>query len=69
MTSKEYQQVTQAFQPLLRFLAQTHHDEAWHDSRRQFLAHADRQIAVLVDEPVAEPKDKPTPGKKETKPC
>ena len=51
MTKEEYQKITQAFQQFLRFLAQTHHDESWHDTRRQFLAHADQQIAALVDVP------------------
>lgn len=62
MTKEEYQEITQAFQPLLQFLAQTHHDEGWHDSRRRYLAHADQRIVALIGKPEDVPED--TAGKK-----
>lgn len=51
MTKEELHKVGTALAGYNRWLADTEKGEAWHATRQQLWAHAERQIAALVDKP------------------
>lgn len=59
MTNKDLKKVRVAFGPLIQFLGLTHHDAEWHNTRQRLWAHAEEQLAVLVEVPEPEPAPEP----------